>query len=328
MGLNSDYNVTRGNILIMRPLPFVPVAYGLVIQEEKQREMQAPHHLAVEHTSLNVNTHPNKGRFEESKGKFEDKKIIFCEYCKKKGHTAAKCYKLVGFPKDFKFSRPRRFAANVVSEEEPADVSEAKPSGQLNPELYNQFIKLMNSFHDDKAHSTSQAFTAHMAEDRCVLQDLSKNKSVELGKRRGGLYITQNNHHSSNNSVVQSSVLSHDVSYLIFAQPLPSDRPEQNGDPQKNLGGLLLLCKKGDEPFTSSSDGDDAEECEGECGGRLLVETGVVLVGVKQAGEEDIVNAAAAAGAVDAPLLLGAEEKAIRTRIYSSSSSSSGPPSH
>lgn len=32
IGLNSEYNVTRGNILLMRPLPSVPVAYGLLIQ--------------------------------------------------------------------------------------------------------------------------------------------------------------------------------------------------------------------------------------------------------------------------------------------------------
>ncbi|VFR00862.1 unnamed protein product [Cuscuta campestris] len=112
MSLNSDYNVTRGNILLMRPLPSVPIAYGLLIQEEKQREIQVPSHFMTEHTSLNAaNVHPL------SKERFEEKKTIICDYCKKKGHSAAKCYKLVGFPKDFKFAKPRKIAANAVNEE-------------------------------------------------------------------------------------------------------------------------------------------------------------------------------------------------------------------
>ncbi|VFQ68379.1 unnamed protein product [Cuscuta campestris] len=53
MGLNSEYNTIRGNILVMRPLPSVAVAYGMLIQEEKQREIQAASPLMPEHTSMN-----------------------------------------------------------------------------------------------------------------------------------------------------------------------------------------------------------------------------------------------------------------------------------
>ncbi|VFQ83065.1 unnamed protein product [Cuscuta campestris] len=82
MGLNSAYNITRGNILLMRPLPTVAVAYSMLIQEEKQREIQTSSPFVPEHASLNVNA------LNLTKGRNEDKRLIICDYCKKKGHTA------------------------------------------------------------------------------------------------------------------------------------------------------------------------------------------------------------------------------------------------
>ncbi|KAJ0477524.1 putative transcription factor interactor and regulator CCHC(Zn) family [Helianthus annuus] len=50
--------------------------------------------------------------------KHENKKSLVCSHCKKPGHTIAKCYRLHGFPKDFKFTKPRKYAANVSMEEQ------------------------------------------------------------------------------------------------------------------------------------------------------------------------------------------------------------------
>ncbi|PHT82188.1 hypothetical protein T459_15203 [Capsicum annuum] len=36
---------------------------------------------------------------------------IFCDYCKKPGHTEDKCYRLHGFPQDFKFTKGRNSAS-------------------------------------------------------------------------------------------------------------------------------------------------------------------------------------------------------------------------
>ncbi|KAH0676085.1 hypothetical protein KY285_023886 [Solanum tuberosum] len=40
MGLNNSYCAPRGNILMISPLPSIPNAYALLMQEEKQREVQ------------------------------------------------------------------------------------------------------------------------------------------------------------------------------------------------------------------------------------------------------------------------------------------------
>ena len=48
MGLNESYNVVRGQILLMNPLPTIRQAYSAVSQEEKQR-------LLATHTNSDLN---------------------------------------------------------------------------------------------------------------------------------------------------------------------------------------------------------------------------------------------------------------------------------
>ncbi|XP_009602733.1 uncharacterized protein LOC107808656 [Nicotiana tabacum] len=43
---------------------------------------------------------------------------LFCKYCKNPGHLVDKCYKLHGFPPNFKFTKGKRVAANVTAESE------------------------------------------------------------------------------------------------------------------------------------------------------------------------------------------------------------------
>ncbi|VFQ81596.1 unnamed protein product [Cuscuta campestris] len=145
MGLNSDYNTIRGNILVMRPLPSVSTAYGMIIHEEKQREIQGNTQFMPEHASLNANSQASY------KGKYDDKRNLTCEHCKKRGHTANKCYRIVGFPKDFRFTKSKRVAAGALSGGE-CEVDDSKMERQINPELCSQFVKFLSSFQGDKTH--------------------------------------------------------------------------------------------------------------------------------------------------------------------------------
>jgi len=43
VGLNDDYKVIRGSILMMKPLPNIDQVYSLIQQEEKQRSLSAYH---------------------------------------------------------------------------------------------------------------------------------------------------------------------------------------------------------------------------------------------------------------------------------------------
>lgn len=126
MGLNEVYTVVRGNILMMNPLPTIAQGFSILIQEEKQREVRAPNKSISESTFLNVgaqnarrnqfrtnyNQHQNVGAsgnqsYRTNKSQMSKSSQFFCDYCKRQGHIKEKCYRLHGFPADFKFTKGR-----------------------------------------------------------------------------------------------------------------------------------------------------------------------------------------------------------------------------
>ncbi|KAI3515186.1 hypothetical protein L1887_13951 [Cichorium endivia] len=110
MGLNDDYGNIRGSILMMKPLPSINQAYTILIQDEKQREESASMYASNLSSPFFPQTN-NSQSFSYLRGKSEGN--IVCNHCKKPGHTTNKCYKLVGFPNDFKYTKGRKMAGNV-----------------------------------------------------------------------------------------------------------------------------------------------------------------------------------------------------------------------
>lgn len=106
MGLNDTYASIRSKILMISPLPNVNVAYSLLIQEEKQRKVYGnPTSLLIPPpTYLAAHQYASGSRppGHEYKGK---KNNLVCSYCKKLGHSVDKCYRIVGFHADFKFTK-------------------------------------------------------------------------------------------------------------------------------------------------------------------------------------------------------------------------------
>ncbi|XP_074322791.1 uncharacterized protein LOC141659762 [Apium graveolens] len=116
MGLNESFNVMRGSILIRSALPSIGQVYSLLLQEETQREIHSTGHFFPDSASLNVSKSYGSGNYNQggNNKRFQtDTKKLFCNYCKKQGHIIDKCYKLHGFPADFKFTKPKWMVANV-----------------------------------------------------------------------------------------------------------------------------------------------------------------------------------------------------------------------
>ncbi|XP_009797574.1 uncharacterized protein [Nicotiana sylvestris] len=134
MGLNETYTQARSNILMINPLPTVNHAYSLLMQHENQREVHSPSQFpgdgslfmaGIQATFTQSNSQlkvdNNKGN-PNYKGK---KNNQMCSYCKMTNHTIQNCYRLVGFPSDFKFAKSKKFqglirsnAANTTDESE------------------------------------------------------------------------------------------------------------------------------------------------------------------------------------------------------------------
>ncbi|OIT23628.1 hypothetical protein A4A49_59440, partial [Nicotiana attenuata] len=117
-------------ILLTSPFPNIGQAYSLVIQDEKQREIHATPVYPGDSASFNVATQSaNFSKFKDNKGHkgiFQSKKGNgICAYCKNPGHTIEQCYRLHGFPTDFKFTNQKKFqgrghvqANNIFNSEE------------------------------------------------------------------------------------------------------------------------------------------------------------------------------------------------------------------
>ncbi|XP_059279569.1 uncharacterized protein LOC132033581 [Lycium ferocissimum] len=101
MGLNDAYIGARSTLLLMSPLPSVNHAYSLLIRDEKQRES---------HDSQRYNY--DKKPSYEGKGNNNN---LFCTYCKKTNHTIGRCYRLIGFPADFKFTKSKKYPTSAKS---------------------------------------------------------------------------------------------------------------------------------------------------------------------------------------------------------------------
>ncbi|KAH0755021.1 hypothetical protein KY290_025291 [Solanum tuberosum] len=76
MGLNDSYCAPRGNILMISPLPSIPNAYALLMQEEKQREVQNTPKFPGESSSFIANNGPQSFStdFKGQKGTYDNKK--------------------------------------------------------------------------------------------------------------------------------------------------------------------------------------------------------------------------------------------------------------
>lgn len=93
MGLNDSYTIARGNILMISPLPTIAQVYSLLLQEEKQREIQSDVHFLTNFASL----YASGSRNFQNRTCYDGRKPLFFNFCKRNGHTEDKCYKKHGY---------------------------------------------------------------------------------------------------------------------------------------------------------------------------------------------------------------------------------------
>lgn len=107
MGLNSSYDHVRYQILLMDSFPPINKAYLMVLQMEKQREVNT----LVSNVNDNSIAMMAKNQSGSSRDWLqrdipkernweEDEK--FCDYCRNTGHTKDNCFKIIGYLDWFK----------------------------------------------------------------------------------------------------------------------------------------------------------------------------------------------------------------------------------
>ncbi|XP_006342287.1 uncharacterized protein [Solanum tuberosum] len=122
LGLNESYNQCRSQIMMQDPAPCVNKAYSLVMAEESQRILGKSNAVSADNHGLvndamaffsNNKSHvprsgsssysgPNHPSGSGSRSHQRSTSNLYCDYCNWKGHIRATCYKLHGYPPDWK----------------------------------------------------------------------------------------------------------------------------------------------------------------------------------------------------------------------------------
>nr|XP_016467727.1 PREDICTED: uncharacterized protein LOC107790323 [Nicotiana tabacum] len=163
MGLNEVYVGVMSNILMIQPLSSLDTVYNILLQDEKQRQVIPNTQFNSESASFNANSNINRFPSQLSSTKQYTQRVNFdssnqksnttlsCKYCKKPGHTIEKCYKLHGFPPNFKFTKGKRSGTAASAEGQISESSALySPTDQsflipgLTKEQYSQLMQLLN----------------------------------------------------------------------------------------------------------------------------------------------------------------------------------------
>lgn len=112
---------------MIKPLPSMNTIYSILLSDEKQRYVSATSQFSLDfasfHAGVSKQSYPAKVAFDSHKS------IVTCKYCKKLGHIIEKCFKLHGFPQNFKFTKgggPRKAASKASVD---SSGSQSVPSG-------------------------------------------------------------------------------------------------------------------------------------------------------------------------------------------------------
>ncbi|KAH0653746.1 hypothetical protein KY289_031424 [Solanum tuberosum] len=138
-GPNDSYAQSRSQILMMTPTPSINQAYSMLISEEGQRSLGKV--IQPADMSEGVAFYSNKGNHKPgsssgnasykhgtsysggmstgSDSNFKSKKSnqhLYCDYCHHTGHTSGNCYRLHGYPANFKHNFKKKFSNNSEGE--------------------------------------------------------------------------------------------------------------------------------------------------------------------------------------------------------------------
>ncbi|XP_049411245.1 uncharacterized protein LOC125874406 isoform X2 [Solanum stenotomum] len=158
MGLNEVYGHAHSQILMMNPLPSVGKAYAMIMGDEGQRTTANLHTggSILESTALYAAGKGNLQKKYQGKKKNWDK---ICDYCKIQGHIKEDCFRLIGYPADWKFKRKSGPMANQAQAPNQQDMvnhangnsnrSEMESTDVFEPvnqerNMYNQYKHMMD----------------------------------------------------------------------------------------------------------------------------------------------------------------------------------------
>lgn len=103
----------------MSPMPIVNQAYAMIISDESQKSVAATSGLLGDNPTI-VAGHFDVAMYTKAGGnqRFKRNFNLYCDFCKMKCHNKENCYKIIGYPPNYKSKKKTGNSAayNVLSE--------------------------------------------------------------------------------------------------------------------------------------------------------------------------------------------------------------------
>lgn len=114
MGLNESYVQARSQILLMSPLPSVNQAYAMIVSDESHRAGATSAGVLGVRPAAQVREF-EMAMYSRSQGQRLKKNYnVQCDFCNLKGHSRENCWKLNGYPPDFKTKRKQKLEGGAA----------------------------------------------------------------------------------------------------------------------------------------------------------------------------------------------------------------------
>ena len=195
---------------MMSPLPTISKAYGLLLQEEQQKEVNSNRNHNLESTVFTArkftDSRPYKSTYASNSGNFGAQNTssgsqqrnftyfrnnLYCEHCKMKNHTIDRCWKLHGYPKDFKNKGKRVAAAASLDDYSLKETQTEREPGVVHAtfteEQYSQLMQYLNNNQvanqpeNSGSHSLGLAATSQHKGIFCLSANFKRNWILDSG---------------------------------------------------------------------------------------------------------------------------------------------------
>ncbi|XP_070035465.1 uncharacterized protein [Nicotiana tomentosiformis] len=119
MGLNDSYSQVRIEILIRGLTLTINQTYALIVSDEGQKPIPAITRILGAYltgqmgsfeAAMYSNARGNQNQNQRFRRNYND---TYCEFCKMKGHSKENCYKIVGYPVEFKNKKKKEMGVQT-----------------------------------------------------------------------------------------------------------------------------------------------------------------------------------------------------------------------
>ncbi|GKD71431.1 ribonuclease H-like domain-containing protein [Tanacetum coccineum] len=164
MGLDEIYAPIRSIILTTDPIPNVKGAFATLSRDESHRGSSSHSALKTGNSTFVARPNTRNNNWNNNNNNNQSRRLnmpnLVCTHCNMNGHTADRCFELVGYPPNFKKNRNNGFNRNTASSNV---VSGNKDHSTSNSFTDDQFKKLMALISDKFGTSSIPANVAEVS---------------------------------------------------------------------------------------------------------------------------------------------------------------------